>query len=171
MTPYYEAGGITIYHADCRDVLPALVAVDHVITDPPYARDVYVRLGVPNSHPARAGAPANLGRTGIGAFGPAKAGNGARIRRLAAGEIGCIDEMIEPVGAEIARLVRRWALVFSDVETTHRWRAALEGAGMRYVRTGAWVKPDPMPQFSGDRPAVGFEACTIAHAPGPMRWH
>jgi site-specific DNA-methyltransferase (adenine-specific) len=53
----------------------------------------------------------------------------------------------------------------------HRWRAQLEGAGLRYVRTGAWVKPDPMPQFSGDRPAVGFEPCTIAHAQGPMRWN
>jgi DNA modification methylase len=35
MTPYYEHGGITIYHGDCRDVLP-LVAYDAVITDPPY---------------------------------------------------------------------------------------------------------------------------------------
>ena len=29
-----------------------------------------------------------------------------------------------------------------------------------------------MPQFSGDRPAVGFEPCTIAHASGgAMRWN
>ena len=42
---------------------------------------------------------------------------------------------------------------------------------MRYVRTGAWVKPDAMPQMTGDRPAVGFEPCTIAHAQGAMRWN
>ena len=42
---------------------------------------------------------------------------------------------------------------------------------MRYVRTGAWVKPDAMPQMSGDRPSVGFEPCTIAHAQGRMRWN
>ncbi len=37
-TPYYDKGGITIYHADCRDVLPTLPAgsVDFVLTDPPY---------------------------------------------------------------------------------------------------------------------------------------
>lgn len=35
MKPYYEADGITIYHGDCRDVLPGLVA-DVVVTDPPY---------------------------------------------------------------------------------------------------------------------------------------
>jgi site-specific DNA-methyltransferase (adenine-specific) len=36
MTPYYEEPGVTIYHADCRDVLPTLPKVDVVITDPPY---------------------------------------------------------------------------------------------------------------------------------------
>ncbi|MFA5379307.1 MAG: site-specific DNA-methyltransferase [Dehalococcoidia bacterium] len=34
--PYYQESGITIYHADCRDVLPHLGAVDLVLTDPPY---------------------------------------------------------------------------------------------------------------------------------------
>jgi DNA modification methylase len=33
--PYYEKGGIVIYHGDCRDVLP-LVNADVVVTDPPY---------------------------------------------------------------------------------------------------------------------------------------
>ena len=35
MRPYYEEGGITLYHGDCRDVLPELRA-DFVVTDPPY---------------------------------------------------------------------------------------------------------------------------------------
>jgi DNA modification methylase len=34
--PYYSHAGITIYHADCRDVLPTLPQVDLVCTDPPY---------------------------------------------------------------------------------------------------------------------------------------
>lgn len=34
--PYYEHGGITIYHGDCRDVLPKLEVADLVLTDPPY---------------------------------------------------------------------------------------------------------------------------------------
>jgi DNA modification methylase len=33
--PYYDQEGITIYHSDCRDVLP-LVAFDVMVTDPPY---------------------------------------------------------------------------------------------------------------------------------------
>jgi DNA modification methylase len=34
MTPYYEHAGITIYHGDCREVLPVTAAV--MVTDPPY---------------------------------------------------------------------------------------------------------------------------------------
>ena len=39
LTPYYNEGGITIYHGDCREVLPTLVpgSVALVLTDPPYA--------------------------------------------------------------------------------------------------------------------------------------
>jgi len=39
MTPYYDDGQITIYHGDCRDVLPKLNPVDLVLTDPPYGID------------------------------------------------------------------------------------------------------------------------------------
>ena len=37
MTPYYDHAGITIYHGDCREILPHLPKVDLVLTDPPYA--------------------------------------------------------------------------------------------------------------------------------------
>ena len=36
MKPYYDHAGITIYHGDCREILPGLCAADHVICDPPY---------------------------------------------------------------------------------------------------------------------------------------
>jgi len=35
VTHYYEHNGITIYHGDCRDILPHVTA-DVVVTDPPY---------------------------------------------------------------------------------------------------------------------------------------
>lgn len=34
--PYYSHNGITIYHADCRDVLRFVLNADLVLTDPPY---------------------------------------------------------------------------------------------------------------------------------------
>lgn len=35
-TPYYSHAGITIYHGDCREILPGLPACDAVVSDPPY---------------------------------------------------------------------------------------------------------------------------------------
>ena len=37
--PYYDHAGITIYHADCRDILPHIDRIDLVLTDPPYGID------------------------------------------------------------------------------------------------------------------------------------
>ena len=54
--PYYEQDGITIYHGDCRDVLPQLEKVDLVLTDPPYGMEYnsgYYKYG--NPHKAIAG--------------------------------------------------------------------------------------------------------------------
>ena len=34
MKPYYEHAGVTIYHGDCRDILPMLDPVGSIITDP-----------------------------------------------------------------------------------------------------------------------------------------
>jgi DNA modification methylase len=38
MTPYYDHGGITIYHGDCREVLPMLSEIDVLFTSPPYGQ-------------------------------------------------------------------------------------------------------------------------------------
>lgn len=38
MKPYYNADGITIYHGDCREILPHVTA-DAVFADPPYGVD------------------------------------------------------------------------------------------------------------------------------------
>jgi len=34
--PYYEDEHVTLYHGDCREILPHLPQVDLVLTDPPY---------------------------------------------------------------------------------------------------------------------------------------
>ena len=38
MKPYFERNGITIYHGDCREVLPYVAdgSIDLLVTDPPY---------------------------------------------------------------------------------------------------------------------------------------
>jgi len=54
MTPYYEHAGITIYHGDCREVLPTLSvgSFDLVFTSPPYNLGVTTGGGFPTGHDA-----------------------------------------------------------------------------------------------------------------------
>ncbi len=37
MKPYYEHGGVTIYHGDALEVIPNLSPFDAIVTDPPYS--------------------------------------------------------------------------------------------------------------------------------------
>lgn len=41
MRPYYDHAGITIYHGDCREIMPTIAdaSVDLVLTDPPYGHN------------------------------------------------------------------------------------------------------------------------------------
>jgi site-specific DNA-methyltransferase (adenine-specific) len=38
LQPYFDHAGITLYHGDCREILPQLQSetFDMVLTDPPY---------------------------------------------------------------------------------------------------------------------------------------
>lgn len=47
MTPYYQDWAVTIYHADCVNVLPSVIDVALVLTDPPY--NVSMRSGRANT--------------------------------------------------------------------------------------------------------------------------
>jgi site-specific DNA-methyltransferase (adenine-specific) len=48
VTPYYEEAGITIYHGDCREILPQLGRFDLLLTDPPYG--IELRNGDVDGH-------------------------------------------------------------------------------------------------------------------------
>jgi DNA modification methylase len=152
MTPYYEQDGIAIYHGDCREVLPTLGQVDHVITDPPYSEHVH-------------------GKARAGARSLTADGHAASYFRTSELGFAAMDaDTMRVVAEQCARLVRRWVLVFSDAELTFAWRSSLTDAGLDHCRTGAWVKLNATPQFTGDRPGVGYEAITIAHPKGRKRW-
>jgi site-specific DNA-methyltransferase (adenine-specific) len=67
----------------------------------------------------------------------------------------------------LCAIAERWVVM------TCEWRhaAALEAADVPLVRLGVWVKPNAAPQFSGDRPGMGWEAVAILHRKGRKRWN
>lgn len=50
--PYYSDDAATLYHGDCRDIVPELPAVDLVVTDPPYGETSLTWDSWPEGWPA-----------------------------------------------------------------------------------------------------------------------
>lgn len=158
MKPYYEDESIKLFLGDCREVLPTLERVDVVITDPPYSDYVHSK--------SRRG----------GASAPQLDGSGRNVacsfaREKEFGFESLTPELRKECSCAFSLLARRWVLTFSDVESCHLWRDDFVAVGLEYVRTGAWIKIGATPQFTGDRPAAGFETITIAHPKGRKRWN
>lgn len=62
-------------------------------------------------------------------------------------------------------LARRWVVMTCD------WQHAAQLSGPSLVRLGVWVKQGAAPQFSGDRPGMGWEAVAMLHRAGRKRWN
>ena len=148
LRPYYQDDLVTLWHGRSDDVLPAIEAATHIITDPPYSEHVH---GNYRSQRWQS--------------------NADTIRTVDLGFAHLEPDLREFCAAEFARIAQRWVITFSDIESAPGWRDDLCAAGLDYVRTGAWVRIGCTPQFSGDRPAVGFEALTITHPRGRKRWN
>jgi DNA modification methylase len=157
-----------VYTADCREVfaLPDL-EFDHLITDPPYSRRVHSRA------------------MAFARNAPLDNGKGKRFACSYARRVDFGFEHLSPelrwATARIATRAKRWSLAFSDTESSHLWRRAFEAVGLEYTRTLFWDKLGSTPQFTGDRPAVAYEAMTLAeprsesmtlvHPKGRRRWN
>lgn len=153
MTPYYDQDGITIYHGRCEDVLPALPEEGFrlVLTDPPY------------SEVTHAGAVSRNSAATI-ATGRLVTGSTLTFDRIDA------DDLLA-VFAQVARVASGWVVSFMDWR--HIYRIEREPPpGLRFVRFGIWDKTNGAPQFTGDRPAAGWEGVAILHKlGGRMTWN
>lgn len=113
-------------------------AVNLVLTDPPYSARTHK------------GARSNSTK------GPA--GGRAVGSAFDATDLDALRDMF----AECARVTTGWVVSFID----YAHAVALEHnppPGLRVLRIGVWVKTNPMPQLSGDRPAQGWEAVVYMH--------
>lgn len=137
MTPYYSDDSVTLYHGDSRDYLHELpdAAVDCVITDPPYADWTHTQ------------AKTNAGR-----------GHGVRAVKFQSFTDGDLRAAL----TECGRVSRRW--VIASLDYAHAFTVDQSPpTGLRCLRIGIWVKPNPMPQISADRPGQGWEAIAFLH--------
>jgi site-specific DNA-methyltransferase (adenine-specific) len=149
MTPYYNESGITLYNCDYRAVLPELPKVAAIITDPPFSEHTH----------GNAKSNRNLGY-----------GNKAidfKAIDFKAIDFKAIEELLTAVGP----LCDRWFVATMD------WKhiAQVERtppAPWEFVRFGVWVKTNPMPQISADRPANGWDGIAYLHnANTRKRWN
>ena len=137
-----------LVQGDCRDVLPTLPerSVDHCLTDPPYE------------------AAAHTLQRRVKRDGGAMATEALSFEPIS-------DEQRRSAATEIARLTKRWIAAFCQVEAAMAWSEAFASAGAATKRIGVWIKPDAMPQFTGDRPGMGYESLVFAHRKGRSTWN
>lgn len=137
MSIYYQDESVTLYHGDSREVLAGMAdsTVAAVITDPPYSE---------NTHQM---AKSNKGK-----------GHGARDIRFKS----FTDEDLFSTLSECGRVSQGW--VIANLDYKHAFKVDAEPpTGLRCLRIGVWVKTNPMPSISADRPAQGWEAIAYMH--------
>lgn len=145
MDPYYQDSAVQIFLGDCLEIMPQLGKVDSAITDPPYEEEAHTLQRRAKKH-----------------------GGVMEVEPL---EFDAITEEERIASALLlSEKVRRWALVFCQIEAAMLWRESFNGS-MNYRRSCIWVKPDGMPQYSGDRPGMGYETIVAMHTKGKSTWN
>jgi site-specific DNA-methyltransferase (adenine-specific) len=138
--------GWTLHNADCLgpEGLSTLAdkSVDHVITDPPYCETTHSRRNMTRHL------------------------EGYEVPAIDFGSMAAADT--EAVADALLRATKRWVLAFTSDRGLGPW---IDAFAEEFVRTLVWIKTDPMPQMTGDRPAHGFEVVAAAHRNGRKRWN
>jgi hypothetical protein len=134
---------IELYHGDCADLASLFSECDVQISDLPYRAWVHAKA---TSQSAK---------------------GGTRLRDLGFKSItgGLLD-----VAAHAASKVKRWSLIYSDVESTGNVREACLTAESKYVRIMPWIRWS-MPQLTGTMPTQGWEAINVFHSDSRKNWN
>lgn len=141
---------VSLIHGDALEVLRTFAdkSVDVIITDPPYSKHTHDK------------------------HGKERAADGRQVHRKELTFPPMTLPLMSEVVEQYVRICRGWIISFSDFRQSGLWGELVETWGGAWIRTGAWVKTNPMPQLTGDRPSTGQEDIVIAHASGTsMEWN
>lgn len=140
----------SLIQGDSLEVLRTFAdkSVDCIITDPPYAAHVHEKLGKERRNDG---------------YAPRAALTFPPMTR----------KLMRVIAREYVRICKGWIISFSDSYNSAWWGLYTQGAGGSWVRTGNWVKTNPAPQMTGDRPGAGSEDIVICHAKpeGRLGWN
>ena len=142
--PYYQDHAVTLYHGDCRAWLTEQPgrSFDCVITDPPFDE--------------RTHSMARSNKTGVVGNRILTGTSSVRFERW--------DHPAQlALFGELGRITRRWVVSSLSTDTAFRFQVEQAPPGLRVLRIGAWVKTNPMPIISADRPAMGWEPLAFMH--------
>lgn len=140
------AEGVTLYLGDCREILPSLQDIKHVICDPPYEDELHSAIGRIRR---------NDGREMIQDLG-----------------FGGINATRDEVAEILVAASSGWLIVFTLAEGVRAWRDPMQAAGAKWDTTLAWIKPDASPRFNGQGAARGFECAVTAWCgTGYRKWN
>lgn len=146
MTPtIITRNGVTcsLYCGDCLEIAPEIGIVDAVITDPPFDKEAHTLQRRINR-------------------GTTRGGDGDRVTEEPLGFDALTETERDGVAEWAAKSNKGWFLAFCQAEAVATWRDSIEAAGGHYKRAMVWIKPDGMPQYSGDRPGMGYESIVAA---------
>ena len=145
MSIYYQNDFITLYHGDSFEVMAGMAdeSIDCVITDPPYSERTHQKASKKMSNGV-----VSHGITTFGAF---------------------TEQRLYEAYDEMARITKGW--IVSTIDYNHAFKFETEPPlGMRQMRIGVWVKNNPTPQISGDRPAQGWESISYLYKTNKRGW-
>ena len=132
-TPYYADEWVTLYLGDCRDVLAGMA-------DESVAAILTDPPYTERTH-AKARTPE---RDGVRAFG------------------SITDADLSMLLSECGRVSSGWVVATLDYHHAIAFDAN-PPEGLKMQRVGVWVKTNPTPQLTGDRPAQGWESIAYMH--------
>jgi len=152
LRPYYQRGGVTLYHGDACEIAPQLHQRGIVLCDPPYSAVVHERAVSAGKRTA----PLMGGRCG-NQINPC-----ALSRKVDLGFESRSADCRRFRAGQAARLASRWALFFCDAEGLGGWRSDLDAAGIPYRTHCVWRKVGGTPKFTGQEAAIPDETIAMA---------